>query len=907
MKVVFLRVIDAADKQEALMKMASAPELVPNGQRFEVTLEDLGKIPSSPFAYWASEQLRRVFADVKPFETEGRTARVGLQSADDFRFLRLWWEPTCTGARERWVCFTKGGTFCLFYSDVGLVVEWKGGGRQMKAFAETTPGTRHWSRNLRSIEYYFRPGITWTVRTTRNLSLRLVPSGCIFAHKGPVAFVDGDNRDDLLALLATMVSSTFRFLVELQLAAVDAAARSYEVGVIQRTPIPQLDLPGKNALSLLSLKAWSLRRTIDMSVESSHAFTLPALLQVDGRDFSERKVAWAERVHAVETEQSRIQNDIDTLCLEFYGLDKVDSGHLQEDRGSPTSDESEFEGLGESDFEADLPEPEDMAADIATLVADLVAWAIGVTCGRFDVRLATGARPLPAEPDPFDVLPVCSLGMLTGDDGLPLARSPEGYPLTFAEDGLLVDDPGHPRDVTAAVRRVFDVVFGDNSDARWREAAAVLDPVEHDLRMWISRDFFSHHLKRHSKSRRKAPLMWQLASSAGSYSVWAYAHRLTTDSLYQIRGELLGAKIIHEEGVLASLVRATGATPTGSQRKQISAQQAMVAELCSFRDDVGRLAPLWRPNLDDGVSLTMAPLWRLAPLHRAWQNELRSSWDALRAGKFDWAYGAMHMWPERVVPRCVADRSLAIAQGLADRLWVEDFGGTWRPRRDPEAEVAYVIAHHSSSALTQALQFVRDHWAARSESANLWWQALEVGDHDETAIARALWPDRVARKEAESQGTLLGTVSDTTDKRKKPARVPAPLLGAQALTTLAAFCSVLDGYPSWRAKWAAFDAGEFDNRSHLALAVRTAAAVEQALRDPATAAALGLEQWFWLVGEDATRRLKTPAEELELAITERHSPAVAEAVKRLVETPSAPAAGRGRGRRAATTIEGGKR
>ena len=63
------------------------------------------------------------------------------------------------------------------------------------------------------------------------------------------------------------------------------------------------------------------------------------------------------------------------------------------------------------------------------LAAGLVSWAVGVAVGRFDVRLATGEREWPVEPDPFDPLPVCSPGMLTGDDGLPLVTPPAGYPV----------------------------------------------------------------------------------------------------------------------------------------------------------------------------------------------------------------------------------------------------------------------------------------------------------------------------------------------------------------------------------------------------------------------------------------------------------------------------------------------
>ena len=126
----------------------------------------------------------------------------------------------------------------------------------------------------------------------------------------------------------------------------------------------------------------------------------------------------------------------------------------------------------------------------------------------------SGSPPVPASsrPSPSRSIRCRSArpAMLTGDDGLPLDRPPAGYPLALPGDGILVDDPGHPRDLTAAVRAVFDTVFGASADAVWQEAAALLDPKGHDLAPGCARASSSHHLQRHSKSRRKAPILWQL-------------------------------------------------------------------------------------------------------------------------------------------------------------------------------------------------------------------------------------------------------------------------------------------------------------------------------------------------------------------------------------------------------------
>ncbi len=50
------------------------------------------QVPDSPFAYWVSEALQQKFRDLPPFESEGLEVKVGLQTSDDFRFVRAWWE-----------------------------------------------------------------------------------------------------------------------------------------------------------------------------------------------------------------------------------------------------------------------------------------------------------------------------------------------------------------------------------------------------------------------------------------------------------------------------------------------------------------------------------------------------------------------------------------------------------------------------------------------------------------------------------------------------------------------------------------------------------------------------------------------------------------------------------------------
>ncbi|MEP7307496.1 MAG: hypothetical protein ABJA98_18485 [Acidobacteriota bacterium] len=703
MKTVFLRVLEAEDKAAALLHAVREPERARGQQRFEVDVSSFAAVPRSPFSYWVSEVLRRRFLELSPLEAEGRTAKCGAGTLDDFRFLRLNWEPERGSCH--WIPFAKGGAFGRFYSDVHLCLAWADNGAELQCFVEAKVGSA--TRKIQAQSWYFRPGLTWPRRTQAGLSLRVLPAGCIFADKGPAAFVENDDGDELLALLAVTNGDAFRAMVDMQM-----AFGSYEVGVLQRTPVPRSTDSSRSGVAKCGRRAWSLKRSLDTRTETSHAFTLPALLQRVGADVATRAVAWSEHVRTIQAELVGIQAEIDERCFALYGIDETERRAITEGFGNRGSEPAPKDTNDPEDDDAgENADENESTADATGLAAELVSWAVGVAFGRFDLRLATGARPMPTEPEPFDPLPACSPGMLAGDDGLPLARPPAGYPLALPESGILVDDPGHAQNLTTAVRAVFDLVFGSDADHWWNDVAELLDPKGHDLRVWLAGSFFEHHLKRYSKSRRKAPILWQLGTPSGRYSVWLYAHRLTRDTFFQLQNQsdgIVAQKLAHEERQLTNLIQSAGGTPSARNRKEIASQEAFVDELRALLEEVKRVAPLWNPNLDDGVVLTMAPLWRLVPQHRPWQKELKSKWDELAAGKYDWAHLAMRLWPERVVPRCATDRSLAIAHDVEDVFWVEGADGKWKARATPVRPVDELVRERSSPAVKAALKSLVD-------------------------------------------------------------------------------------------------------------------------------------------------------------------------------------------------------
>ena len=82
-----------------------------------------------------------------------------------------------------------------------------------------------------------------------------------------------------------------------------------------------------------------------------------------------------------------------------------------------------------------------------------------------------------------------------------------------------------------------------------------------------------------------------------------------------------------------------------------------------------RLAEFWKPNLNDGVQITAALLWKLFRLPK-WQRTLNQTWQELEAGDCDWAHLTYSILPVRVAEKCKTDKSLAIAHNL-EHVYVE--------------------------------------------------------------------------------------------------------------------------------------------------------------------------------------------------------------------------------------------
>ncbi|WP_416037919.1 BREX-1 system adenine-specific DNA-methyltransferase PglX [Lactococcus formosensis] len=195
------------------------PENVPvPGNRFnQISQDEFNKIPGSPISYWVSENLIHDFVVGKRMD-EIVNPKQGLATADNNRFLRLWWEVDIDRIKfdatsisdsitsgKKWFPYNKGGSFRRWYGNYDYVVNWEKDGYEIRNFVDDKGKLRSRPQNT---DYYFKEAITWPLITSGGLSARYRKYGSIHDVSGMSAFsVDQNNIYYVLGLVNTPIGN----------------------------------------------------------------------------------------------------------------------------------------------------------------------------------------------------------------------------------------------------------------------------------------------------------------------------------------------------------------------------------------------------------------------------------------------------------------------------------------------------------------------------------------------------------------------------------------------------------------------------------------------------------------------------------------------------------------------------
>lgn len=744
-RAIAIRALRDADKEsvirQRIISLRSQP--IDVEEVFVANIALLSRLPYQPFAYWMSPSFLKACTAEDTFAECGIHALVGLSSADNFRYLRLHWEVPAessgfVGEGVKWVPLAKGGEYNPLYDDIHLMLDWNHDGKELFQSSAAT---------VRNARHYGKPGGTYPYRTGSGFCVRVLPSGCAFSDGGhgllPESFAT-DSPESLLRLIAYCHTRVARATLEIFLGeggstSAEGAARNYVPRAIEQLPSPPKggDFDAKIALSWLEfmrspflrdetareftgipahIQNHSIRDTAASISRIEDSLSTELLEQVEAEDakistafgLSDQDIAFLDHEFGQHvTKMADAAPDAENVCR-LYRLSKDELTRAAMDAVGATRFTSKktymvsrrIELICRTLFRTPRQVLEVLKAenpmndlDADDLAFQVLSFAFGMVMGRWGNVFSSFDGSALALEDCVSPLPISPPAATTRDEFVA---------------GPLVDDEGHENDVSRAIKLRINQIAPNKGDVLTREALDILGGHGSELRPWLAKQFFGLHIKNYSKSRRKAPIYWQFATPSASYSVWLYYHRFTRDTFFQVLNEYVKPKLDHEHKKLERVRSENGAEPTRSQRKEIEEQEKFVAELTAMAEEVARIAPLWNPNLNDGVIINFAPLWRLVPQNKSWQKECKKVWDKLVIGDYDWAHIAMHLWPERVVPKCVADASLAIAHGLEDVFWEQDDRDRFQPLEEPEGGwepvITELVEQRTSPAVKAALK-----------------------------------------------------------------------------------------------------------------------------------------------------------------------------------------------------------
>ncbi|WP_186236014.1 BREX-1 system adenine-specific DNA-methyltransferase PglX [Burkholderia gladioli] len=629
----------AADCRGVLRQMQIAPApgtLLPRFSKMQ--REWFSSLPQARMLINAPRDVRDLLADGPYLEPTAGTAREGMKTFDNERFIRLPWEvnPSKIGASGHWRWLSKGGEFSYFYSDIHLLLNWSGDGAELKQINLDLNGSTAQVRQAST--YWGRAGATYSRRSS-GFSARALPEGCIFTSNGPAVLPLNDTNP--LYLLGWINSRPIRAFIHLNAGAYD----NYSTGALKK-------LPWKSPMAEIEQRLISAVRSavVEAKIELSRvdecsrwfagypvATTLSAVNNSVG----------TIKARKIEAEKQALEI-ADSVVAEVYGFHDLTWADELISSGVALNKESTDDSTVDSETEVD-------GDGLVETSKNLLSFFVGMSFGRWINPEKESNHHVLALHSAFAELPAAPPALNCLSDSI----SVRGV--------IPVADVGRS-DLVSEVRRSMRKLIQCSDDLELGMTNAL---GAGSLARYLSRNFFADHLQKYTRSKRQAPIYWPLSTVSGSYTLVVYYPTLTSQTLYTAVNDYLdgpSGKIARVSSELNQL-RESGQFRDGASERRLEELVNLEAELRDFRDTLLQIASLYQPNCDDGVLISAAPLWTLFR-HKPWQKVLKDTWSKLQKGDYDWAHLAMSYWPDRVREKCKTDKSLAIAHGM-EALYVE--------------------------------------------------------------------------------------------------------------------------------------------------------------------------------------------------------------------------------------------
>lgn len=296
-KGIYYRLVDGkncADKEQMFLANKDGNEDGKHIYYPNVEQLNFGKIPGAPIGYWVSPKIQEIFTSNLALSAVASPC-VGLQTADNARFLRLWFEPNysrigfgCENAalaarsQKKWFPTTKGGTFRRWFGNMYYVVNWENDGEELTNFKGSVIRNR-W-------RYFTKCGATWSTIASGKPSFRYFDKSWLFETKGSVCFPEDEKKNNIIMgyLNSPLVSAFLQTL---------APTLDYHEGPMGR--IPYMDIEDSNLSDLVETNIAISKSDWDAH-ETSWDFQRNELLSIDTSTYMEN-IKYKKEKHFEET------------------------------------------------------------------------------------------------------------------------------------------------------------------------------------------------------------------------------------------------------------------------------------------------------------------------------------------------------------------------------------------------------------------------------------------------------------------------------------------------------------------------------------------------------------------------------------------------------------------------------
>lgn len=546
------------------------------GYFYETPIKNYKDIEDSPFAFWASLKVRNAF---KNCDSIGKIAppKQGLATADNDRFLRRWYEvnigkigfgcSSCADAvesRKKWFPYNKGGAFRRWYGNREYVVNWENDGYEIKNFRDSNGKVRSRPQNL---QFYFRPGITWSDITSASFSGRYSEKGFMFDIKGSSGFPQEELLPYVLGFLNSLVSQKCIKILNPTI--------TTQVGDMARIPVV-VDEQKREAVEKNVASCIAASRSEWDSSEISWDFKRNPL--VNGNRLAAAYTAWKQECEDRFRQLQKNEEELNRIFIDIYGL---------QDELTPDVADKDVTVHRVFNSKDDVPESMKGSNYVRTMrdeIVSLISYAVGCMFGRYSLDVdglayAGGewdeSRYKAIVPDSDNIIPIC-------------------------------DDEYFDDDITGRFVKWVETVYGKETlEENLKFIADALDgkgtPRE-VIRSYFLNDFYADHLKTY----QKRPIYWLFDSGKkNGFKALIYMHRYQSDLLARMRTDY-----VHEQQEryrtqlthLADAIEHADAAERVKLTKQQKKLQEQALEIQKYEEKIHHLADQnIQIDLDDGV------------------------------------------------------------------------------------------------------------------------------------------------------------------------------------------------------------------------------------------------------------------------------------------------------------------